>query len=397
MSQPIRKKIQDERPDLVKEEPIYTLLIDGNALLFHAMADDKRNIEGVHYGGVFQFLLQVRMMMQKKDFDYVYCFFDDEYSGWLRWKLYHGYKANRDKKYEDYGESDYMKLYNANLRAMQRAIFNKKTGKPLVKKEKSDWDIFIDENFIRERDILLKYFEELYIRWNIDDVTEGDDQIAYYCQHKKENEKVVIMTSDMDLTQLLAEDIIIYNLTDKDFVTTKNFTQKYGYFYKNVCVKKIFCGDVSDNISNITGLSEEGFFKMMPEAKKQEITVEDVKKRAVDLIEERKTEKKKPLKLHENIVNGVGNKKYDGDYYVINDKLINLKHPMLSDNARETMEGMMYAPIDPSGRSYTNLYKMILEDKIDEFNSDNRFMSFFTPFKRLEEKEKKRFAENQKN
>lgn len=396
MAQPIRRKIQEERPELVKEEPIYTLLIDGNALLFHAMADDKRNSDGVHYGGVFQFLLQVRMMMQKKDFDYVYCFFDDEYSGWLRWKEYHGYKANRDKKYEDYGESEYMKLYNANLRRMQKAIFNKKTGKPLVKKEKSDWDIFIDENFVRERDILLKYFEELYIRWNIDDVTEGDDQIAYYCQHKKENEKIVIITSDMDLSQLLAEDVIIYNMTDKDFVTTKNFTQKYGYFYKNVLIKKIFCGDVSDNISNITGLSEEGFFKLMPEAKKREVTVSEVKERAADLIKERQSEKKKPLRLHENIVNGVGNKKYDGDFYVINEKLIDLSHPLMSEKAKETMDSIMYAPIDPTGRSFTNLYKYILEDKIEELDSDARFTSFFTLFKRLEEKEKKRYDESLK-
>jgi hypothetical protein len=61
------------------------------------------------------------------------------------------------------------------------------------------------------------------------------------------------------------------------------------------------------------------------------------------------------------------------------------------------MEGMMYAPIDPTGRSYTNLYKMILADKIEEFDSDNRFTSFFAPFKRLEEKEKKRFTESQKD
>jgi 5'-3' exonuclease len=200
----------------------------------------------------------------------------------------------------------------------------------------------------------------------------------------------------MDLSQLLAEDVIIYNMTDKDFVTVKNFSQKYGYFYKNVVVKKIFCGDVSDNISNITGLSEEGFFKLMPEAKTRQVTVSEVKQRAADLIEERKNEKKKPLKLHENIVKGVGNKKYEGDFYTTNTKLIDLSHPLMSKEAKETLDSMMYAPVDPSGRSFANLYKYILEDKIEELDSDARFTSFFTLFKRLEEKEKKRFEESQK-
>ena len=71
MAQPVRKKIQETHADAVKETPIYTLLVDGNSLLFSCFADDKINGEGVHYGGVYQFLLQLRILMQKKDFDYI--------------------------------------------------------------------------------------------------------------------------------------------------------------------------------------------------------------------------------------------------------------------------------------------------------------------------------------
>lgn len=394
MAQPVKKNIQEIHKDIIREEPIYTLLIDGNALLFHAMKDDKRNSDGVHYGGVFQFLLQVKMMMQKKDFDYVYCFFDDEFSGWLRWNLYHPYKANRDKKYEDYGASEYMKMFNKNLREMQKSIYKKKPTRERQVKILSEWDKFIDENFERERDILRKYFEELYIRCNMDDITEADDQIAYYCNNKKKNEKIVIMTADMDLAQLLSETVIIYNLTIKDFVTTKNFKEKFGYHWENVLVKKIFCGDTSDNISNITGLSEDGFFNMMPEAKNKVVTVDQVKERARQMIQERKDNRQKPLKLHENILNGISNKKYEGDFYEINEKIINLKKPLLSDDAKDAMDSMMYAPIDPEGRSFVNLYRYILTDKIEELSSDAKFTSFFSNFKRLEEKEKKRFLDN---
>ena len=82
MAQPVRKKIQEEHRELVSEQPIYTLLVDGNSLLFFSFKDDKVNIDNMHYGGIFQFMLQLKNMIAKHDFDYVYVFFDDTYSGY---------------------------------------------------------------------------------------------------------------------------------------------------------------------------------------------------------------------------------------------------------------------------------------------------------------------------
>ena len=399
MPQPIKKKIQEIHPEMIQEPPFRTLLVDGNSVLFSCMADDKVNSDGLHYGGIFQFLLQLRMMITKGEFQYIYVFFDNEFSGVLRWQIYPYYKQNRDKHYEDYGLSDYMKQVNAKLKSMA-AYFKQKNGEAEKNnsKKESDWEKFIDANFDRERDTLCRYFNEMYIRWNIDETTEGDDQIAYYCIHKKPNEKIVIMSADMDLAQLLSDDICIYNQQKgiKKFITTKNFYENFGYDYHNVLVKKIFTGDSSDNIGNIKGLSEEGFFKLMPEAKKREVTVEEVKDRANKLIEERVSEHKKPYKLHENIILGVSNKEYDGDFYEINKKIIDLKHPILSDDAKETMDAMMYAPQDPEGRSFGNLYQYIMEDKIEDFMGDTKFASFFAPFKSVAQREIKRYEESQK-
>ena len=399
MPQPVKKRIQEPHPEMIQEKPFRTLLIDGNSLLFSCMADPKVNSDGLHYGGIFQFLLQIRMMITKGEFEYIYVFFDNEFSGVLRWQIYPFYKQNRDKHYEEYGVSEYMKAVNEKCRQMM-AYFNKKNGvaEKNNDRKKSDWDKFIDANFDRERDTLCRYFNEMYIRWNIDEITEGDDQIAYYCMHKKPNERIVIMSADMDLAQLLSDDICIYNQKEglKKFITNKNFQENFGYDYRNVLVKKIFTGDSSDNIGNIRGLSEDGFFKLMPEAKKKPITVEDVKDRAKKLIEERVSEKKKPLKLHENIVNGVSNKEYGGDFYEINTKIIDLKHPLLSPEAKETMDAMMYAPQDPDGRSFKNLYQYIVDDDIDELTGDTRFASFFAPFKTFAEREIKRYEESQK-
>lgn len=400
MPQPIRKKIQETHPDMIQEKPFYTLLVDGNSLLFSCMADPKVNSDGVHYGGVFQFLLQLKMLMSKREFDYIYVFFDNEFSGVLRWQVYPQYKANRDKHYEEYGVSEYMKQVNAKVRSMMK-YFNEKNGvtKKHNDRKVSDWDKFIDANFDRERDILCRYFNELYIRWNIDEITEGDDQIAYYCLHKKPNERIYIISADMDLAQLLADDICIYNQKDglKKFITNKNFKENFGYDYRNVLVKKVFTGDSSDNIGNISLLSEDGFFKLMPEAKKREITIEEVKERAQKLIDERVSAKKKPLKLHENIVNGVSNKEYKGDFYEINKKIIDLKHPLLSNEAKEEMDAMMYAPQDPEGRSFKNLYQYILDDGIEELDGDTRFTSFFRVFKEFANREIERYEKSKEN
>lgn len=383
MKQPIKNIIRETHSELVKE-PIYTLLIDGTNLLKISFVDPKINSNGEHIGGVFQFLLQVRMLLMKRDWDYVYVFFDDEDSGILRYKIYSDYKANRDKHYDLYTNmSEYEKALNEKIKQMKDYIYNKES------KTKKDVD---EENFIREREILMKYFNELYIRWMMDKETEGDDLIAYYVLNKKSEEKIVIVSSDEDFTQLLSNDVYIYNPRLKKNITNINFKNEYGYPYTNVLIKKIICGDKSDNIGNILGVSEKKLFSLIPEITEREITIDEVKERAFSLNEERKKNKKKPLKYCENILNSVSSKNYNGNIYEINEKLINLKKPLLTENARIEIESMMYAPQDPENRSFKNLYNFINEDDIIDLKDSSKFTSFFSPFKKIVDKEIKRYS-----
>ena len=393
MGQPVRQVIKEMHPE-INEKSTYTLLVDGTMLLHLSFKDESVNTDGIHYGGVFQFLLQLKILLQKKDFDYVYVFFDDEDSGILRYRIYNEYKANRDKNYMEHDAelSHYMKMYNENLKAMQNAIFNKKKNRKVTDQER-----FVKENFARERGLLMKYFNELYIRWVFDDKTEGDDLIAYYVKNKKPNDKVVIVSGDEDLTQLISDTVCIYNPRIKKFVSDKNFKELKGFVHENVVLKKIFCGDSSDNIGNIKGLSEDRLMELMPEIAERPVTVNEVKERAQEKIDERINQKKKPLQWHENIVNGVSNKSYDGDFYEINEKIINLANPLLTDSAKEEMDETMYAPMDIEGRSFENLYTMIKEDNITDLISENRFSSFFSTFKSLADKEIKRYKDFLKN
>lgn len=410
MGQPVRQIIKEAHPEL-SAKPFYTLIIDGNNLLRQSLADTKVNGDGIHYGGIFQFFLQIRMLMTAEyKYDYVYVVFDDTDSGILRYQIYNEYKANRDKNYAKHLmgseiESDYWKRLNQTIKGMEKAIYKKTEKKKknenkvyseeelaLIEERKRKKEI-VDENFERERNLIMMYCVEMSIRVLFDDKTEGDDFIAYYVANKKPEERVVIVSTDQDLTQLISPTVAVYNRTLKKYLNIKNFHKIKGYPVENVLLRKIFCGDASDNIGNIKGLSESRLMEMMPEISERPVTINEVKERAQKLIDERIKDKKKPLQWHENIVNGVSNKEYNGDFYEINEKIINLKKPLLTKRAEEDIEAMMYAPMEPDDNSFTNLYQMIIRDNIENLIDANEFSRFFTPFKELADKEKKRYIE----
>jgi 5'-3' exonuclease len=407
MGQPVRQTIIETHPEL-SAKPFYTLLVDGNNLMKQCMVDDKINSDGIHYGGIFQFFLQLRMILTKDyKYDYVYVVFDDTDSGILRYQIYNEYKANRDKNYAKHimsaGDTDYWKRLNSTLKGMEKAIYKKsekkrkEREKNISPEEKMAMDLkkqqkeLENENFERERNIIMMYCVEMSIRVLFDDKTEGDDFIAYYVAHKRPEERIVIVSTDQDLTQLISPTVAIYNRMLKKYLNVKNFKQIKGYPVENVLLRKIFCGDASDNIGNIKGLSENRLMELMPEIAERPVTIEEVKERAQTLIDERKANKKKPLQWHENIINGVSNKEYNGDFYEINEKIINLKKPLLTKQAEDDIEAMMYAPMEPDENSFSNLYQMIVKDNIQDLLDPNAFSRFFTPFKELSDKEKVRY------
>lgn len=385
MAQPIPKKIKEANPEM-GEEKFTTLLVDGsNILELSASADKRVGSNGKLVGPIFQFLLQLKIMLQKGNFRYVYVFWDGDNSGEYRAMLLPTYKANRDKNYNldvAVGLSDYMKQVNDKVKAMQEYFYNKnKNRRDEKKKEK--------EIFYEQRDVVMDCLEELFIRQCLCDKVEADDLIAYYVKNKKPRERIVIMSNDRDLTQLISDDVIIYVQSMKKFINTKNHTTELGYNYQNVKLKKILCGDSSDNIKGIKGLGETTLFKNFPEFKERAVTLDEVIERAKMINEERVREKKKPLKWAENIVNRVTDGVQGDKIYEINDKVIDLRKPLLTDEAKEMMDNMMYTPLDPEGRSFTNLYNIICENGIDDLKDENRFSSFFSEFKILVDRELK--------
>ena len=224
-----------------------------------------------------------------------------------------------------------------------------------------------------------------------DEVTEGDDYIAYYVKNKRPEERIVIMSTDHDLTQLISDTVCIYDKKINKFISKENIKKIRGIPSENVVLEKIFCGDTSDNIKNIDGVSQNRLYELIPEIKERPITIDEVIERAKTMVTERINNKKKPLKWQENIVNGVSRGDYDGNFYEINKRIIDLSEPLISDEAKDELNNMMYNVQDPEGRSFKNLYKYIVEDDITELRNENKFAGFFEPFKSLADKEISRY------
>lgn len=386
MPQPIPKKIQENNPDVCKKS-FNTLLIDGsNILELSSLGDNTVSSSGKPIGGVFQFFLQLKMLLQKGNFRYVYVFWDGQRSGQLRVNECVSYKANRDKEFDDANLSDYMREVNKKVDYMYQRFVKKVDPVKLQQKQKQK-DIFY-----WQRDIIMQMLEELFVRQCVCDETEADDFIGYYVSHKKPNEKIVIVSNDRDLTQLIAEDVIIYVQSLKKFVNIKNHADIMGYNYQNVVLKKMLCGDASDNIKGIKGFGEKTLLTNFEEFKSRKVTLEEVIEKSKQINDDRKSQKKKPLKWAENIVNRVTDGCQGDKIYEINKKIIDLKNPLMSDDAKELLDSIMYAPIDPTDRNMENLYNIIVKYDIDQLKDATKFGNFFSEFMYLIDKEKKNIS-----
>jgi 5'-3' exonuclease len=385
MKQVIKKTIKEAKN--INDEPlIYTLLVDGNNLMKISSVDKRMNGKGEEYGIIFQFLWQLHKLLQVKDYNFVYVMLDGEKSGQLRYNFYQDYKANRDKNYELSGsKSEYDKQIDAYVKKVLDYSRNKHKQQETVRGETEE------ESFERQKLILKQILEELFVRVCEYDEVEGDDLIAHYVKNKKSNERVVIVSGDRDLTQLINDEVCVYIPSLKKYISPKNHIQELGYTHENVLIKKILCGDSSDNIKGIKGMGDKTFFSLFPDAKTKKYTLDDIFVETKKNIEERLKNKQKPLQVTENILNKVTLGSQGDKIYEINDKIINLSNPLLTKEAKEELDNIMYAPLDPEGRDLKNIYQIIQENEMNDMLDEKKFGNLFAAFYKLIDTEKKYF------
>lgn len=335
---------------------IKTLLVDGNNLLkigFYGVKEFYH--KGEHVGGIYHFLNTLRKFIEEQNFDKVVVMWDGDSNSSARKLLYPKYKENRTST-----ETDQKK-----------------------------------ESFYKQKERIKQYLEEMFVRQIEVDNNESDDLIAYYC-HISDDEQKTIFSSDRDLTQLISEKVSVYSPQQKRMYKMgdmiKNKDLEFPHY--NIKTTKIVCGDTSDNIDGIRLMGEKTLVKLFPEILENPITFSDILSKAELLLKEDKDNTALKNLLTGKTKDGV----YGEEFFVINQKIIDLSEPLITDEGKTIVEEYYKETLDPEGRGYKNLIKMMMEDGLFKYlpKKDDAWVEFLKPILKLTRKEKKKFNNKKK-
>jgi hypothetical protein len=173
-----------------------------------------------------------------------------------------------------------------------------------------------------------------------------------------------------------------------------NYQWFFEHHYSNAGLIKMIEGCKSDNVKGIDGVTENTLLTHFPQLKERNVTLEEIFESSKLIQEERTT----PLKALDNILNGVSRGVHKGPFYEINKKIIDLNNPLLPEEARESIRNLVELPLDPEGRDYKNVLKMMIEDGVMYVipGGENGYLNFMEPFINLLKKEKLNFKNQKK-
>ena len=332
-----------------------TLLVDGNNLLkigFHGVRDFYHN--GKHVGGVWHFLNTLRKFLEEHNYNKVVVLWDSKTSSAQRRLIYPKYKLNR----------------------------------------KSSETESKEESFVEQKQRVKQYLEEMFVRQLETEHAEADDLIAY-CKVSSDEEKT-IFSSDRDLTQLIGEKVSIYSPSTKQYYKLGDKIKLHDIEVPHYNVKtiKILTGDSSDNIDGIFYLGEKTLIKIFPELLEQHVELAYILQKSEELLKEEKGN----IAL-QNLLSGKTKEGIFGDeFFQINEKLVDLDNPLLSEEEKELVRLYYSESMDPDGRGHRNLIRLMMEDGFFKYlpKGDDAWVSFLKPFLKLTRKEKTKFR-NKKN
>jgi len=330
-----------------------TLLVDGNYLLKVGFCGVKDFFNGTkHIGGLWHFINTIRRLIDEENFDKVVVMWDGDDNSLTRKTLYPQYKEKR-----------------------------------IVT------DDFKDQSFEEQKERIKEYLEECYIRQINVDKNEADDLISWYCKIALD-ENIRIYSGDKDLIQLISEKVsVYYPKTKQTFRNGDKVMLDYYYFpHQNVKTYKILSGDKSDNIDGISGLGEKTLIKFFPELLEKPVSVTDILEKAEILLKENRSNKTLQNLLSGKTRTGV----YGDEFFQINQKIVDLSNPLITDEGKELVELYYKESLDPEGRGYKNLIKMMMEDGFFKYlpKNDEAWVNFVRPFMKLTRKEKRNYKKN---
>jgi 5'-3' exonuclease len=247
-----------------------------------------------------------------------------------------------------------------------------------------------EESFSNQKQRVKQYLEEMFVRQLETENSEADDLIAHYCKVSSDEEKT-IFSSDRDLTQLISEKVSIYSPQAKRYFKfgDKIKLKDYEFPHNNVKTVKILTGDSSDNIDGIFYLGEKTLVKFFPEILDSEVSFTDILTKGEELLKENKD-----VVVLQNLLSGKTKEGIYGDeFFVVNQKIVDLSEPLISDEGKELVEMYQSESMDPDGRGHRNLIRMMMEDGFFKYlpKGDDNWVNFLKPFLKLSRKEKTKF------
>jgi len=199
------------RPELKLNDPNNLILIDGSGYIFRAFygLPPMTNPEGIPVNAVFGFTKMLLKLIDDLKPVYAAVIFDVARKT-FRNDLYEDYKGNRSEPPED------LIPQFSIIRDATKAI-----GLPVVEME----------GF------------------------EADDLIATYSTIAKNiKKKVIIISSDKDLMQLVDNDIILFDPMKQFWINQEQVFEKFGVYPDRVIDVQSLAGDSSDNIPGVPGI-----------------------------------------------------------------------------------------------------------------------------------------------
>lgn len=201
-------------------------VIDGNsyAYRFFYAIPPLTTKDGMEVQSVFGFFNMLQKLLKEKKPDYICITFDSPVPT-FRHKIYEGYKIQREKMPES-------------LRNQIKII------KEIC--EKSGLQIFQQDGF------------------------EADDIIANLSfKISRDNVKVMIMTSDKDMIQIVNENINIYKIEKNReiILTPTKIREEYGINPEQIIDVIALMGDASDNVPGVKGIGEKTAIKLITQFK----------------------------------------------------------------------------------------------------------------------------------
>lgn len=175
---------------------------------------------------------------------------------------------------------------------------------------------------------LISYLKTLPVDLLMVDKIEADDVVGYLS--KVLEEEVYIYSSDNDYLQLVNDKVTLYSPIKKKFYKPETVVTELGIPPINYLNYKILAGDSSDNIPGIRGLQMKKILKLYPELKQD-------RRYSLEEIIQMTKEREDINKLYTKVL------LYEKQL-VINQTLMNLHEPLISESNKQEIEEVLESP-----------------------------------------------------